>query len=444
MVAAYETSRYGATRQIGYDTSINSGSTWTHRGVFQPAFAPASINGAPRVVSDHYGNFYTAFLGAPNDYPNKDIAQVYVSRSQDNGATWQAVRQLTGGWEDMWIHDRPEAAVDRSASSPYRGNLYVCWSNQAGGAYSNLLFSRSTDQGQSFSAPIVFGPPLGEGTIFYNNCSIAVGIDGTVHVGWWVFGDPSGGGDLNKMRMSRSTDGGGSFQDAVDISVPNTANPPGTYCLSDDFATSQRRVLNGSLRALPQANLAADTVFPGNVYASWGSVTSGYMATLFSRSTDGGQTWPWASAPHRISDVYSKDQYLPDMATTKYCSGSSCENIIEVIWYDRRIDPNNRAFDVYDTSSTNTTADSGGATWNANARWTTVSSILPELDALPSYKNFDCARPTCVLTDSISLYGLTASVLAGWVDTRLADSGTPCASGVSISPDPDIRGGTGC
>ncbi len=83
---------------------------------------------------------------------------VYVRRSLDGGKTWEhepvPVKAFPTGeehgieWEDM-----PRIFADNAPHSPHAGNLYVGWIEWQMDQ-SIMLFSRSTDDGQTWSTPL--------------------------------------------------------------------------------------------------------------------------------------------------------------------------------------------------------------------------------------------------------------------------------------------------
>jgi hypothetical protein len=85
---------------------------------------------------------------------------------------------------------------------------------------------------------------------------------------------------------------------------------------------------------------------------------------LFSKSTNGGQTW---STPISLNDDNtSNDQFHPTLSVESNGSGG---DKVTVTWYDRRDDPSNCLAYVYGTQSTD-----NGVTWAANVRFTSAQS----------------------------------------------------------------------
>ncbi len=143
----------------------------------------------------------------------------------------------------------PQVAVDAA------GNIYAVWEDDTANN-SNILFSRSTNGGATFSVP----RNLSNSSGWSFNPRISVDGQGGINVVW--VSDAPGNNDV---FFSRSTDGGGSFSTPLN--------------LSHDAADSLS----------PQ--LAVDA--SGNISIVWESDNISF-GVLFSHSTDSGATF---SAP---------------------------------------------------------------------------------------------------------------------------------------------------
>jgi flagellar hook assembly protein FlgD len=87
-------------------------------------------------------------------------------------------------------------------------NVYVAWYDNTFGG-NEILFSRSTDSGTTFSAPVNLSNNLG----FSSFPSLAVDSQGTIHLAWQ---DTEYG--ASEILYARSTDGGVTFSAPVNIS----------------------------------------------------------------------------------------------------------------------------------------------------------------------------------------------------------------------------------
>jgi len=147
----------------------------------------------------------------------------------------------------------PQTAVDSS------GNIFIVWEDDASNN-NNILFSRSSDGGATFSTPKI----ISNSTRFPFDPRIAVDSHNGINVVW----NDDGPGNLD-ILFSRSTDGGTTFSTPVNVSHdPDSSSSP---------------------------QIATDSA--GNIFVTWESDT-GVLGVLFSRSVDGGVTF---SAPVMVS-----------------------------------------------------------------------------------------------------------------------------------------------
>ncbi len=106
------------------------------------------------------------------------------------------------------FNDKTNLAVD-----PVTGNIYASWSDFRGNGCNEILFSRSTDHGATFTAPI----KLSAGICSNQGPSIAIGPSGKVYVGWEA---TTGGsfakapGAVNGAGFASSNDFGQTFSKA--------------------------------------------------------------------------------------------------------------------------------------------------------------------------------------------------------------------------------------
>ena len=115
--------------------SIDDGTTWSAPSVVRSEFV--NLHGArPAVATDTHGVWAIAW---------GDLSDVYVSFSTDSGETWGPPSTLVSGG----VNVGPSIATDGS------GTWIVAWDsvNNIGGADQDILYARSSDQGETWSAP---------------------------------------------------------------------------------------------------------------------------------------------------------------------------------------------------------------------------------------------------------------------------------------------------
>jgi hypothetical protein len=302
--------------------SEDGGSTWT---VAQETSAPNYlVSGDPSVVIDLHGHAFLGYLGFDHVgltwYWGKGASRngIFVRRSLDGGKTWEPnhtplIEYPTG--PNPPFQDKGYLVVDNRPESPHAGNIYFGWTRYTL-EKSEILLSRSTDDGATWSAPIVIssdsGLPRGSAAGAVVGFQGTVGKDGTLYTIW-----PDG----QAIVLAVSRDGGRTFSRSRRV----VATTPPLFPAITQFPGSN---------ALPTVSIDPRTV-PGRLVLSWGDYRYGDLDILSATSDDGGETW---SAPVRVNDdsVHNgKDQILSWM-TVDPTDGS-----VYALFYDRRADTAN-------------------------------------------------------------------------------------------------------
>jgi hypothetical protein len=323
---------------------------------FSPAgtIAPADWKRAGDVSTtfDDKGNAYVSYLvfdrlGSASYWRHGAGRNgIYVRRSRDVGKTWDApvaVRAwYTGTEPDLEYEDMPRIFADNSPSSPHRGALYIGWIEWQIDR-SIMLFSRSTDQGRSWSAPIRISTQPGfprddNGDVV--GFLGTVGGDGTIYAAWnW----------RTTIVLAVSHDGGRSFtpsRPVLDVGPPyfgGTGAVPGV----------------GRVFGFPQIGVDSRAGLPRHdrLYLCWSDYRNGDIDVFVARSADAGRTW---SSPVRVNadSIHDgRDQFLQFMAVDPLTGD------VYVQFYDRGADPDNRLTGVTLARSTD-----GGRTF-VNYDW---------------------------------------------------------------------------
>jgi hypothetical protein len=178
-------------------TSGDGGKTWDSR-VF-----PGSERGSPNIQPDHTctgfgfdarhtgslaspsvvvsptGVAYVVyeFVGASANLVPAAPNEIRFTRSTDHGATFSAPLTVSA---DAINNALPQIAVN-STHSPRRGEIFVTWPGSPTKTYTDVLVSDSLDGGTSFSFPRPISPtPTAGAGRFQSNPVIAVDNDGQV------------------------------------------------------------------------------------------------------------------------------------------------------------------------------------------------------------------------------------------------------------------------
>jgi hypothetical protein len=304
---------FQVTPQVGVDAAGNINVVWeddtasnsyiffsrsADGGVtFSPAKNLSSSQGSswnPRIAVDSEGNINVVWIDATT---GQDI---FFSRSTDSGMSFSSPKNLSNGSSNA---ENPQVAVDAS------GKISVAWD-----VTNAVMFTYSAD-GASFSAPI----NLASNTTGSSSPAMAVGADGSINIAWED--------DFNSqahISFSRSTDNGQSFSAATTVSnsggnstsaqvaVDGSSNvhivwvsdSPGNFVimynrLSNGAASFSGAKMISSTGNASNPQVGVDT--SGNVQVVWQANTAAVANNdvFFARSTNGGGSF---SAPQNISN----------------------------------------------------------------------------------------------------------------------------------------------
>src|SRR5690348_12319518 len=202
---------------------------------------------------------------------------------------------------DMLATGEPQTAVAQN------GNVYFVWSDQASactasGCNKDVFFSRSTDHGATFSAPLNLSNNGSSG-----NPVIALNAQGAINVIW------SGGGHL---FFTHSADAGATFSSPLNIAGVTNAS------LAFSAAGYHPLVIDGA----------------GNINVVWSDANTSQI--FFARSTNAGISF---STPLNISNYASGGASSPTMALD---AGGG----IDVVWQGSVAGHN--PYDLFFTRST--------------------------------------------------------------------------------------------
>lgn len=291
--------RFGGDGLIGLYRSTDGGMTWdTNTILLPPDGLPFTGDSYVRVIDNRAIVTGLAFT----DGLSQSAIVSYVSN--DGGISFSGPFVLDSQGFSGVSDDKPYLAIDKSISSPFRGNAYVSFT-QFSSTGGEILFQKSPD-GVFWTPPIAVSV-FGDRSF---GSSIAVGPTGNVVVGWI---------DANTFQTAVSLDGGSTFGFPNLVSfinpISNTPLPPFSF------------------RTTTFAFLAADTSTgpnSGNIYAVWMDVPSGGFANIWMcTSFDGGFTW---TSPVLVNDFLPSTQnFFPAIAV------SPIDGTISVVYYTNRV-----------------------------------------------------------------------------------------------------------
>jgi hypothetical protein len=298
--------------------SFDGGATWTQTSIPAPKGEEAKCF-APDVAFSTDGTLYLSFvtLGGRGNIPHA----VWLSTSKDGGRTLSTPVRVRG----------PLAFQVRLAADPVAPRrLYMTWLQAAD--VGTLKFTapgnpievtRSDDGGATWQAPVRVSSPARERAIAP---APVVGRDGTLYVLYVDAGQDSldyEGGHLGR--------GGPPYPGPYELVLARSRDRGATW--TESVAGKRLVPIKRFLVFLPEyPSPAVDR--DGRVYAAYHSDTLGDPDVYLWSLAPGASSW---SAPKRVNDTRLRDgtaQYLPKLAV-------SPDGRLDVLYYDRRADPQN-------------------------------------------------------------------------------------------------------
>jgi len=374
---------HGTTNGLGISYSTNYGATWSDTQIVQVW----GIEGDPCIDADLNGRIYCGFISYQGFFD--DTNGIYVAYSIDSGKTWSTPVTV-----DSFLNtptslgpftDKCFLCVDNHTGSPHKGNVYITWQrDNPSSANADVYFAASYDSGKSYTTPQKISdlvPPAGD-------CVGQVpkaAPDGDVYVLWGDFA--LSGHTMGRLYIDVSTDSGATW---------------GTDVLIDSFLVVPRypnAPMNSTFYVRSYPTIGIDPSNSNNIYAAVAADPDGVGPLdngdiYFWRSTDGGATW---SGPVTVNDDNTPlDQFQPWMDVKS-------NGRIDIVWLDRRNDPNNQNFDIYFAYSTDR-----GQTFSTNMRVTDMTFPL-------------LADPNGWLGEYIGIDVDLNTAYIAWADTRNLD-----------------------
>jgi len=298
--------------------SEDAGRTWhAAEGVAPKNYR---VSGDVSTVFDKQGHAFVCYiafdkLGTFNYWAHGATRNgIFVRRSLDGGKTWEAAdipvaEQPTA--PGIPFEDKPYIVADTSRSK-FAGNLYVGWTRWRL-TDSQMVISRSTDDGKTWSQPIEIDAHPG---LPRDDNGAAEGFDGAVAPDGKLYAIWSQGDDI---MMASSRDGGRSFSHARTI----------IHTAPVMFAIDTLARANG----FPQIAIDPNS---NHLYVTWSDYRNGDIDVFLSSSNDHGKHW---TAPMRVNNdpVHNGAEQFFQWLAVDPTDGS-----VNVVFYDRRRDPQNR------------------------------------------------------------------------------------------------------
>jgi hypothetical protein len=405
----------------GYYRSTDGGATWQDSLVpgypadNSPAALASPVHGScvaagdPTASFDNQGRLFYGFICFNRVKPIN--GGIYVASYDNDGASYLRTVQVAKGSPSAQFvgsgvfQDKDNVVVDQTAGTS-SGNVYVTWSRYAGKAANNeVLFSRSTDHGRTFSSPIHIDSGGGSASF----ADAAVGPDGAVYVTYRTYALQ--GQTQDAFWIVKSADGGQTF------------GPPRLVASITPFSSDQFTGGTGGVDcgdgpfACPSGftfsrfdSLSAVAADASGVHVVYGARLPSGQGKVFVRNSPDSVTWTTPALT--LDNVAVGHQWTPDIA--------SANGRLNVVFYDSRDDPSYatnvppgntttgaNSGDVINTFLAQST--DGGATWSEK-QLTTLGSNF-------SWETHGASRDG-FWGDYIYVSAVPGAVQAAWTDSR--------------------------
>jgi hypothetical protein len=338
IVAAFQSGRFfnGGGSDIGWATSKDGGSTWTHgflpgTTTFSTPPGPYDRISDPSVAYDARRHTWLISTIAITDTPNGPVgAAVLTNRSTNGGTVWTGPTTVKKAGPGGFL-DKNWTACDNTPTSPFYGHCYTEWDDAAN---INLFqMSTSTNGGLTWGAPktspdrpcVIGGQP-----VVQPNGTVIVPIDDCFETALLSIVSKDGGKTWSRVHLAAQT-------------------------LSSRVA--------GNLRTGPLPSAEVDG--KGKVYVTWQDCrfeapNCAFNDIVMTTSADGVH---WSPVKRIPADPLGSgvDHFIPGLAVDNSTAGAHARLGLAFYYYpNAACDPNTCELNVGFVSSTN-----GGASWSA-------------------------------------------------------------------------------
>ena len=266
----------------------------------------------------YYANLTANFAATRSEEAFRGFEAIAVSRTDNPSAAaagdataWKAP-VLVSHQSSTTFSDKEQIWADNASSSPFFGNVYVCWASFVGlekgnAAPAQLQVAVSSDGGTTWSEHPIGAAANNSQRNPVDGCTIRTDSAGTAYI--FGIGTVSSAGHNSFELMSTSTNGGGSWSSPTPVAGPVTQ--PGVF-----DPVLGRPVIDGvagarsDLAPAPSVDIAngaptgADAT--NRIVMSYVSGTIDSPQVFFTESGNGGATW---STPRSIGTAGDRGYY---------------------------------------------------------------------------------------------------------------------------------------
>jgi len=340
IVAAYQVGRIydGGACAIGFSTSTNGGATWTSGllpGITKWTTAAGTNDRATDASVAYDAKHGTWMISSLTLSESGGVkgTGIVTSRSTDGGLTWGTPVAIPST-AGMVSPDKNWIVCDNTATSPFYGNCYTEWDDNGSG--NRMEMSRSTDGGGTWSVAAT------------NNTGIIGGQPVVTPTGTVIV--PTANANETAIGAFNSTNGGASWSAVTTI------------------ATVRHHSVAGSLREGPLPSAEIDGA--GTVYVAWTdcrfrkSCKTNDIVLVHSLNSTG-TSWSAISRVPIDGTNSGIDHFIPGLAVNPGTSGAAAQLGLTYYFYP----PRSSQLSVGFISSAN-----AGSTWSSP---TTLASGMP-------------------------------------------------------------------
>jgi hypothetical protein len=299
-----------------FGVSFDGGQSWPVVGVV-PGIQRASggafdVGTDPSVVFDRDGNAFLTCLAFNNFPPGTGSAgTIFVSRSTDGGVTWGAPVAAMG---DIHVNNFQDHQF--ITANPATGHIYLTQTQFTAFGKPEILFTRSTDQGATWSAPVPINDFGGNAT--FQDSFTAAGRDPqTIYLTFGAFSN-AGLPNWNRIYIAKSTDGGVTFSRPQLLA---TIQP-----LPDPLPNAPWRSDNTLWVAVDRAT--------NQIYVNFSDYNAGDADVRVMRVQDRGTRFEVQGITRVNDDGVGSDQFFPFITVAP-------NGRVDVCFQDRRYAPGN-------------------------------------------------------------------------------------------------------
>lgn len=237
-----------------FSRSTDGGRTWSNKVALYAAGNGTIGNQVLVLPNGTLLDLFVNYAVKATSSGTSTVVSLMEVRSTDAGATWSAKPTTVAAIDSVGVYDPASGAYIRAgdglfsaAVDPASGNVYATWQdnrfNTSNPAYDQVVLSRSTDGGSTWSAPALVSETPLSADPYYNQAftpTVAVAADGTVAVTYYDFRNNAAhsGTDNVDYWAQTSTDGGKTWGTATRLtesSFPASDAPASAGLMIGDY-----------------------------------------------------------------------------------------------------------------------------------------------------------------------------------------------------------------